>query len=62
MRSVRGPSSAGQPRGHVLAQNPATAAAGALPRAAIATGCVDVVLPLELIALLMATEWAPVRA
>jgi two-component system chemotaxis response regulator CheB len=53
-------------RGRVLAQDPATVAAGAMPRA-IATGCVDVVLPLELIApaliaLLMAPEWAPVTA
>jgi two-component system, chemotaxis family, protein-glutamate methylesterase/glutaminase len=53
--------------GRVLAQDPATATAGAMPRAAIATGCVDVVLPLELIApaliaLLMAPEWVPVTA
>jgi two-component system chemotaxis response regulator CheB len=53
--------------GRVLAQDPATAEAGAMPRAAIATGSVDVVLPLELIAptliaLLMAPEWVPVTS
>lgn len=35
--------------GRVLAQDPATAACGDMPRAAIATGCVDYVLSLEAI-------------
>jgi two-component system chemotaxis response regulator CheB len=48
--------------GRVLAQDPATAQEDGMPRAAIATGCVDSVLPLVLIgpallALLMAPEW-----
>jgi two-component system chemotaxis response regulator CheB len=48
--------------GRVLAQDPATAQEDGMPCAAIATGCVDSVLPLELIgpalrALLMAPEW-----
>ena len=51
--------------GRVLVQDPATASAGAMPRAAIATGCVNVVLPLELIApallaLLIVPEWVAV--
>jgi two-component system chemotaxis response regulator CheB len=48
--------------GRVLAQDPATAQEDGMPCAAIATGCVDSVLPLELIgpallALRMAPEW-----
>lgn len=36
--------------GRVLAQDPATASAGSMPASAIATGCVDFVLPLDRIA------------
>jgi two-component system chemotaxis response regulator CheB len=36
--------------GRVLVQDPATAAAAGMPRAAVATGCVDLVLPLDKIA------------
>jgi two-component system chemotaxis response regulator CheB len=59
--------------GRVLAQDPSTARAPGMPRAAIATGCVDFVLPLPLIgpalvtlvmtpgaAQLFRVEWRPV--
>jgi len=46
--------------GMVLAQDPATARAAGMPRAAIDTRCVDLVLPLRLIpAALIATVMAP---
>jgi two-component system chemotaxis response regulator CheB len=46
--------------GRVLAQDPATAAAPEMPAAAIATGCVDFVLPPERIAsALVALAMAP---
>jgi two-component system chemotaxis response regulator CheB len=46
--------------GRVLAQDPATAAAPEMPAAAIATGCVDFVLPPERIAsALVALTMAP---
>ncbi|HZU50079.1 MAG TPA: chemotaxis protein CheB [Mycobacterium sp.] len=46
--------------GRVLAQDPATARASSMPASAIATGCVDFVLPLERIpAALLALTTAP---
>jgi two-component system chemotaxis response regulator CheB len=46
--------------GRVLAQDPATARAGGMPSSAIATGCVDFVLPLSRIApALVALTMAP---
>ena len=53
--------------GRVLVQDPATARAGAMPSAAIATGCVDFVLPLDrigpaLVALAMAPGGAALLA
>jgi two-component system chemotaxis response regulator CheB len=46
--------------GRVLVQEPATARAAAMPRAVVATGCVDFVLPLSVIApALMALVMVP---
>jgi two-component system chemotaxis response regulator CheB len=46
--------------GRVLAQDPATARAGSMPSSAIATGCVDFVLPPHrLAAALVALTMAP---